>query len=55
MLPSGQTLEIVQANIAELAVDAVVNPTNANFYMGGMVGEYAFIIIEMKRWVNCIH
>jgi len=39
VLPSGQTLEIVQANIAELAVDAVVNPTNANFYMGGMVGS----------------
>ncbi|VDM33625.1 unnamed protein product [Hydatigera taeniaeformis] len=38
-LPLGQTLQIVQADIAELSVDAVVNPTNSTFWMGGMVGS----------------
>ncbi|KAL5969243.1 Core histone [Taenia solium] len=38
-LPLGQTLQIVQTDIAELNVDAIVNPTNSTFYMGGMVGS----------------
>lgn len=37
-LPNGQTLQVLQADIANLAVDAVVHPTNDSFYMGGMVG-----------------
>ncbi|KAL5107877.1 Core histone [Taenia crassiceps] len=38
-LPLGQTLQIVQADIAGLNVDVVVNPTNSTLYMGGMVGS----------------
>ena len=38
-MPLGQTLQILQTDIAELSVDAVVNPTNSTLYMGGMVGS----------------
>uniref|UniRef100_A0A0X3NLS3 Histone H2A n=1 Tax=Schistocephalus solidus TaxID=70667 RepID=A0A0X3NLS3_SCHSO len=38
-LPTGCVLQVVQADMAELAVDGVVNPTSSNFYMGGMVGK----------------
>lgn len=38
-MPLGQTLQIVQTDIAELSVDAVVNPTSSTLYMGGMVGS----------------
>ncbi|VDN97210.1 unnamed protein product [Rodentolepis nana] len=37
-MPTGQSLKIVQTDIVELYVDAVVNPTNRTLYMGGMVG-----------------
>lgn len=37
-MPSGKVLKVVQADIVDLSVDALVNPTNNNFYMGGMVG-----------------
>nr|CDS25998.1 H2A histone family member Y [Hymenolepis microstoma] len=37
-MPMGQSLKIVQTDIVELYVDAVVNPTNSALYMGGMVG-----------------
>ncbi|VDL57507.1 unnamed protein product [Hymenolepis diminuta] len=37
-MPLGQSLKIVQTDIVELSVDAVVNPTNSTLYMGGMVG-----------------
>ncbi|VDK79631.1 unnamed protein product [Dibothriocephalus latus] len=42
-LPSGCVLQIVQADMAELSVDAVVNPTSSNFYMGGMA-HYAHLL-----------
>ncbi|BHF68424.1 hypothetical protein SprV_0301145800 [Sparganum proliferum] len=38
-LPNGRVLQVVQADMAELSVDAIVNPTSSNFYMGGMVGS----------------
>ncbi|KAM7543260.1 hypothetical protein Aperf_G00000003919 [Anoplocephala perfoliata] len=37
-MPLGQVLKIVQTDIVESPVDAVVNPTNGTLYMGGMVG-----------------
>ncbi len=38
-LPSGQKLTVVQADITDVVVDAIVHPTNASFYLGGEVGN----------------
>ncbi|EUB60495.1 Core histone macro-H2A.1 [Echinococcus granulosus] len=38
-LPLGQTLQIIQTDIAGLNVDAIVNPTDSALSMGGMVGS----------------
>uniref|UniRef100_A0A5K3F1U1 Histone H2A n=1 Tax=Mesocestoides corti TaxID=53468 RepID=A0A5K3F1U1_MESCO len=38
-MPFGQVLQILQTDIADLNVDAVINPTNERLYMGGMVGS----------------
>ncbi|CDS39379.1 H2A histone family member Y [Echinococcus multilocularis] len=38
-LPLGQTLQIIQTDIAGLDVDAIVNPTDSALSMGGMVGS----------------
>lgn len=35
----GQSLCVVQGNIAEIDVDAIVNPTNAKFNLSGEVGK----------------
>ncbi|XP_071954511.1 core histone macro-H2A.1-like isoform X2 [Antedon mediterranea] len=34
----GQKLTVIQSDIASIPVDAIVNPTNDSFYMGGQVG-----------------
>ena len=36
----GQTLAVIQGNIANIEVDAIVNPTNGNFSLSGEVGKY---------------
>jgi len=33
-------LTIIQGDISTVEADAVVNPTNASFYLGGEVGMY---------------
>ena len=38
-MPGNQVLRILQTDIVQLSVDAVVNPTNDTLYMGGMVGS----------------
>eukprot|EP00112_Aurelia_sp_Birch-Aquarium-sp1_P021980 Seg6049.2 transcript_id=Seg6049.2/GoldUCD/mRNA.D3Y31 product="Core histone macro-H2A.1" protein_id=Seg6049.2/GoldUCD/D3Y31 len=35
----GQKLSVVQGDISDFEVDAIVHPTNAAFYVGGEVGE----------------
>lgn len=35
----GQKLTVVQGNISDVMADAIINPTNATFYMGGQVGQ----------------
>ncbi len=37
----GQKLTVIQGDLAELTVDAVVHPTNATFNMTGQCGEEA--------------
>lgn len=38
-LTSGQKLTVVQADITNIQVDAIVHPTNNAFYLGGEVGS----------------
>lgn len=35
----GQKLTVIQGDIVNVAADAIVNPTNASFYLGGEVGQ----------------
>lgn len=37
-LSSGQKITVVQGDITDVVVDAIVHPTNNSFYMGGEVG-----------------
>ncbi|XP_026515270.1 core histone macro-H2A.1 isoform X3 [Terrapene carolina triunguis] len=54
----GQKLQVVQADIATIDSDAVVHPTNSDFYTGGEVGstlekkggkEFVEAIIELRK------
>lgn len=36
----GQSLSVVQGNIADVEVDAIVHPTNGNFNLAGEVGKH---------------
>ena len=35
----GQSLSVIQGNIADIEVDAIVHPTNANLSLAGEVGK----------------
>jgi len=39
LLLGGQKLTVLQANIVDVAADAIVHPTNNTFYLGGEVGS----------------
>ena len=39
ILPSGQKLTVLQADITDVAVDSIVHPTSNSFYLGGEVGS----------------
>uniref|UniRef100_A0A674H7H1 MacroH2A.1 histone n=7 Tax=Neognathae TaxID=8825 RepID=A0A674H7H1_TAEGU len=54
----GQKLQVVQADIATIDSDAVVHPTNSDFYTGGEVGstlekkggkEFVEAVIELRK------
>ncbi|XP_069725453.1 core histone macro-H2A.1 isoform X3 [Phaenicophaeus curvirostris] len=54
----GQKLQVVQADIASIDSDAVVHPTNSDFYTGGEVGstlekkggkEFVEAVIELRK------
>ncbi|XP_071426582.1 core histone macro-H2A.1 isoform X3 [Pithys albifrons albifrons] len=54
----GQKLQVVQADIASIDSDAVVHPTNSDFYIGGEVGstlekkggkEFVEAVIELRK------
>uniref|UniRef100_T1ITF6 Macro domain-containing protein n=1 Tax=Strigamia maritima TaxID=126957 RepID=T1ITF6_STRMM len=35
----GQKLTVIQGDIVNVTADAIINPTNASFYMGGEIGQ----------------
>lgn len=41
----GQSLCVVQGNIAEIDVDAIVNPTSSKFNLSGEVGEIFYKLL----------
>ncbi|KAF7480192.1 core histone macro-H2A.1 isoform X3 [Marmota monax] len=54
----GQKLQVVQADIASIDSDAVVHPTNTDFYIGGEVGntlekkggkEFVEAVLELRK------
>uniref|UniRef100_A0A8D0DW30 Core histone macro-H2A n=1 Tax=Salvator merianae TaxID=96440 RepID=A0A8D0DW30_SALMN len=54
----GQKLQVVQADIASIDSDAVVHPTNSDFYIGGEVGstlekkggkEFQEAVVELRK------
>ncbi len=45
-MASGQKLTVVQADITNVKVDAIVHPTNNSFYLGGEVG-YVIRIVKI--------
>ncbi|XP_053153264.1 core histone macro-H2A.1 isoform X6 [Hemicordylus capensis] len=54
----GQKLQVVQADIATIDSDAVVHPTNSDFYIGGEVGstlekkggkEFLEAVVELRK------
>ncbi|XP_051028189.1 core histone macro-H2A.1 isoform X3 [Acomys russatus] len=54
----GQKLQVVQADIASIDSDAVVHPTNTDFYIGGEVGntlekkggkEFVDAVLELRK------
>uniref|UniRef100_F7C256 MacroH2A.1 histone n=2 Tax=Monodelphis domestica TaxID=13616 RepID=F7C256_MONDO len=54
----GQKLQVVQADIATIDSDAVVHPTNSDFYIGGEVGntlekkggkEFVEAVLELRK------
>ncbi|XP_066501803.1 core histone macro-H2A.1 isoform X2 [Hoplias malabaricus] len=54
----GQKLQVVQADIATIDSEAVVHPTNSNFYTGGEVGsalekkggkEFGDAVVELRK------
>lgn len=53
-MPSGQTLQILQADIAELVVDAVVDPSNFAIYTGGAVCP-RFRTLLGDAWADIIY
>ena len=61
-LPLGQTLQILQVDVAELIVDAVVNPSNFALYTGGVVGSrlmavgdaFVDVMLEARRTNTCL-
>ena len=40
----GQSLSVIQGNIADMKVDAIVNPTNGTFSLAGEVGKWQITI-----------
>ncbi len=44
----GQKLTVIQGDLAELTVDAVVHPTNATFSLTGQCGECILVSITLS-------
>lgn len=40
----GQSLSVIQGNIADMKVDAIVNPTNGTFSLAGEVGKWEYMV-----------
>ena len=42
-LPSPTQLTVIQGDISELTVDAVVHPTNSSFSLSGQCGRWHYV------------
>ena len=44
---------MIQGDIASMATDAVVHPTNNSFFLGGQVGEFKSLACSVYTVLYC--